>query len=165
MTRLASILPHSAEDLTVGSKMLALRQPERRAVTEIARVAKPMSGLSMVLLGGDEVVHSTVTSSQADDLYDLLSDVSTQVERMKPMVGVLDGMRFSRQMFFLQLESGPDRQGLIDEDLIETAKSLLDQRVVATLERIVEVRADGKRGRASYRLVDVRAAQTEGTIF
>lgn len=162
MARLASILPDSANDSLISSRLLALRQPERRAVSEVAIAAGHAAGLSFLLLGQDEVVRSTVTSTQAGDIEDLLKDSQTVVTRMPPVYGRLDGMRFSRQMFFLQLEGGQDRQGLVDVDLLPTAKELLDQRVKATLERVVEKRGDGSTGRATFRLVEVEAAPGQG---
>lgn len=162
MTRLASILPSGPEDLALGTRLLALRQPERRAVSEIAKAARPTAGLSMVLLGQDDVVSSTVTPNQADNIDDLLDDIETHVEPMPPVIGRLDGMRFSRQMFFLQPESGPDRQGVIDEDLLPTAKELLDRRVVAHLERVTVRKRSGTKGRSTYRLVNVELAEDDG---
>lgn len=162
MTRLANILPGSADDHEVGQRLIALRQPERRAVSEVARAAGQTAGLTFLLLGQDEVVHSTVTSSQADDIVDLLKDSETVTTRMRPVVGRLDGMRFSRQTFFLQLENGPDRQGLVDVHLIPKVKGLLDQRVRATLERLVVRRGDGTTGRATYRMIEIEAAPENG---
>jgi len=165
MARLANILPGSPDDLGVSERLIALRQPERRAVSEVARAAGETAGLSFLLLGQDEVVHSTVTSTQADDIEDLLKDAQTETTRMPPVFGRLDGMRFSRQTVFLQLEHGPDRQGLVDVDLIAKVKGLLDQRVQATLERVVVRRGDGSTGRASYRIVEVEAAAPEVGLF
>lgn len=162
MARLARILPANASDESAADRLLSLRQPERRAVIEVAKAARPLSGLSLLLLGQEETVQSTVTSSQADDIRDLLRDEETVVTPMRPVFGRLDGMRFSRQMYFLQIEGGPDRQGVIDIDLVRKAKQLLDQRVEATLERVVTKRADGSSGRPAYRLVGVRAAPEAG---
>lgn len=161
MTRLANILPGGPDDQQVGQRLIALRQPERRAVSEVAKAASHAAGLSFLLLAHDDVVQSTVTSTQAEDIEDLLKDSHTLTTRMPPVVGRLDGMRFSRQTFFLQLEGGPDRQGLVDIDLIPKVKGLLDQRVKATLERVVVRRGDGSTGRATYRLVEVEPAPTD----
>lgn len=158
MSRLVEILPASPDDVSVSDRLLSLRQPERRAVTEVASIAKPLSGLSLLLLAHEKVVHSTVTSTQAEDIDDLLQDSETKVQPMRPVIGRLDGMRFSRQMFFLQIENGPERQGLIDIDLVPRAKELLDQRVKATLERVVRRYANGHTSRSTYRLVDVEPA-------
>lgn len=162
MARLANILPGSADDAEVGQRLLALRQPERRAVSTVARAAGHTAGLSFLLLGQDEVVHSTITSTQAEDIEDILKDSQTITTKMRPVVGRLDGMRFSRQTFFLQLENGPDRQGLVDVDLIPKVKGLLDQRVRATLERVAVRRGDGSTGRATFRLIEVDAAPADG---
>lgn len=162
MTRLANMLPGSSDDREVGQRLLAMRQPERRAVSEVARAAGETAGLSFLLLGQDEVVHSIVTSTQANDIEDLLKDSETVTTKMRPAIGRLDGMRFSRQTFFLQLEDGTDRQGLVDVDLIPKVKGLLDQRVRATLERVVVRRGDGSSGRATYRLIDVEPAPDSG---
>lgn len=165
MTRLTSILPAGPDDAAVSGRLLSLRQPERKAVTEVARVARPMAGLALTLLGQEDVVRSTVTSTQAEDIQDLLRDSDTVATPMRPVLGRLDGMRFSRQMFFLQIEGGRDRQGLIDADLVPKAKSLLDQRVLATLERVVTRYANGRTGRPTYRLVDVEAAPDARGLF
>ncbi|GAA0944568.1 hypothetical protein GCM10009554_38830 [Kribbella koreensis] len=162
MARLANILPGSPDDSGASERLLALRQPERRAVSEVADAARPLAGLSLLLLSQDEVVHSTVTSAQAENINDLLHDADTVVTRMSPIYGRLDGMRFSRQTFFLQLEDGPDRQGLVDVDLIPRAKELLDQRVKATLERVVTRRGNGSASRPTYRLVEVEPAPSPG---
>jgi|GEM_PF-5256953 len=165
MSRLARILPADPADLSAADRLLGLRQPERRAVGAMAEAARSVSGVSLLLLGADDVVRSTVTSSQADDIRDLLGDSETRSEVLPPVVGRLDGMRFSRQMFFLQIEGGRDRQGIIDVDLVPKAKALLDQRVRATLERVVTLRADGGKGRPAYRLIDVEAAGPEPGLF
>lgn len=158
MTRLANILPGTPDDREVSQRLIALRQPERRAVSEVARAAQQIAGLSFLLLGREEIVRSTLTSVQAKNIDDLLMDSVTETTRMPPVFGRLDGMRFSRQAFFLQLENGQDRQGLVDVDLIPKVKGLLDRRVQATLERLVARRGDGSSGRPTYRLIEVDAA-------
>lgn len=164
MERLAEILPANPDDRDVEARVLSLRQPERRAVNSVATVARRLSGLSMLLMTNEDVVRSTVTDQQAEELTTLLRERRTETVTMKPVLGRLDGMRFSRQMFFLQTESGVERQGTVDSDLLPKAKQLLDRQVRATLQKVQTVRADGRRGRAAYRLVGIEPASGSDTL-
>lgn len=156
MQRLAEILPHRGEDSSSAMlALLALRQPEARALGEVAAVASSMLGLSVLLRGSDEPIEAAMPKQLAEELTDSLSDMSEDVLTLPPVKGRLDGMRFRRQMFYLVLANDNERQGVVDAALLGKARELLDKPVIATLQRVTKIKADGTRMRASFRLVDV----------
>ena len=158
MARLANVLPASSDDATLSARVLGLRSPEIRAIKEVAGAVRPLSGVDVELRGADEAVHATMTVDQARDLDDFLADL---VEIARPMPGLhaqLDGVRFSRQMIFLNLDNGRELEALVDASLIDRVRALLDQHVVATVEEVRQRRPDGSLTHATYRLTEVDAA-------
>lgn len=158
LERLVSLMPESADDTTIAARVLSLRPTSARAVSEVAAVAKSTSGLSMRLLGAREPLASVVTTDQAEDITDLLRD-SSEESHTFTMKGRLDGMRFKRRMFYLEVGEDREYSGTVDERLMENVQHLLDHEVFATMEKVTRTSHDGRVSRPTYRLVGV-AEQT-----
>lgn len=154
LTRLANLLPASGHDPTLASRVLSSRPPTARAMNEIALVAKKLDGIVVSLRGTNEDTTATVATEQATAITELLADVREDVTTQH-LTGQLDGMRFRRREFFLTVGER-DISGSVDEFLVPTVRALLDQQVVATLERVVRRSSAGSAQRPAYRLVDVR---------
>ncbi|KSW28568.1 hypothetical protein [Cellulomonas sp. B6] len=123
-------------------------------MNEIALVAKKLEGIVVSLRGTNEDTTATVATEQAAAITELLADVREDVTTQH-LTGQLDGMRFRRREFFLTVGER-DISGSVDEFLVPTVRALLDQQVVATLERVVRRSSAGSAQRPAYRLVDVR---------
>lgn len=158
MTRLANLLPESADDSEVAHRVLSLREPSARAVREVALAAKSVHGLTLHLRGSAEPVDSVVTADQAANIDDLLSDMSEVTEPIT-LDGFLDGVRFSRRLFYLVREHEPEVPFTVDEEQLETTQALLGNAVVARLSRITRKRRDGSAQRPTYRLISISPAQ------
>lgn len=157
LTRLAELLPESAEDPSLQARLDPLRTPSLRAVHEVAEAAKSMHGLTATLVkDGSRSVESVVTNDQADWIANLLDDERTTVSRIS-VRGRLDGLRFKRRMFYLEPDKGRDVIGTVDEQWVDPVKSLLNQPVDAILEKVTRVNRAGIQQQPAYRLVGVAA--------
>lgn len=158
LERLVSLMPESADDQHIAERVQSLRPTSARAVSEVAAVAKANAGLTLELRGGRDPISSVVTPDQADNIADLLSDSTEQVVTI-PVKGRLDGMRFKRRMFYLQVNDELEFSGSVDEALMARVKHLLDHEVMATLEKVTRTSLAGRTSRSTYRLVGVSEQQ------
>lgn len=157
LVRLANLLPASEQDPRISQRVLSARVPAARAMQEVAVAARRVGGLTTALRGSSEDVESVVDPEQARMIEDLLKDTQERVTTQH-VIGRLDGMRFSRREFFLDLGSGHDLSGLVDESQVAQVRALLDRQVAATVERVVRVTASGRHQRPAFRLVALASA-------
>ena len=153
MIRLAQLLPSGPQDPEVANRVLSLRDRSARAVSEVAVAAKRARGLTIDLVGAEEV-HSVVTSDQAQNIEDLLSDTTEDVVR-QTYKGHLDGARVSRRLFYLVYGDDEELSGSIDEEMVPQVKRLLDQDVTVEVDKVTRRSLSGRISRPSYRLVSV----------
>jgi hypothetical protein len=121
-------------------------------------MAKCMSGLTMSLTGAGQQVDAVIDTEQADLIRDLLKDTREELTP-QTLVGRLDGMRCKRTEFFLELSEHSDVSGTIDELLVPAVERLLDQHVVAQVERMVRRDAAGRQHGAVFPLVGLALAE------
>ncbi|WP_425954679.1 hypothetical protein [Xylanimonas sp. McL0601] len=158
---LFEILPESTDDDRALDAVLARHVTERAAISDLVSAVKETdTGLGMKFSAGDRVIAvSTLSHDQADVLETALSE--SNVDRKGEIVeGVLDGMRTSRRLFYLETENGPDISGALDEDKLAEVRDYIGERVVATLERTQVLHKSGKIGRRSYRLLDLQGVDS-----
>ncbi|QDE35569.1 hypothetical protein FIV50_12700 [Microbacterium foliorum] len=154
---LIEILPETASDERTLQSLPSRRPQYRSAVKKLAEAldgAASMS-LSMQPTGGIAPETSVLTSEQALEVPALLS--GTQDKRdMLTVYGILDGMRTRRRLFYIE-ERGTTQEfsGAIDEDQMDTVMNLVGQQVVARIERLVLLRADGSKSHPSYALKSI----------
>ena len=158
LARLASLLPEAPNDSGFANRVLAARMPTARAVNEVALAAQRTGGLHVMLDGGDEVLSSAVDIDQATMITELLRDSTERVDR-QDVRGRLDGVRFRRREFYLDVDDR-DIHGIVDESLVDKVRALLDRDVDAIVERVVRVTAAGTRQQPVYRLVDLAPVNT-----
>lgn len=159
LVRLVNLLPESTQDDNLAIRVLASRVPTARAIDQVAQVARRLDGIAVHLTGGRSDAHAVLDDEQARMVTELLKDTTTQVQRQR-VSGRLDGMRFKRREFFLEVGDDHDIVGTVDEDLVARIPPLLDQRVIATLEQVVRTTAAGVRRRPAYRLIDIQPEAT-----
>lgn len=159
LDRLANVLPEAADDYTVSERVSGLEPRTARAVLEVADAAKRVAGLSMSYRSDKnaEPVDAVMTTAQARDIEDLLSDSR---EEVKPahFTGTLDGLRMKRRMFYLELDSGASVSGVIDEDAVEDVKKLIDQRVAVVTQKVTRTTRGQRTLKPTYRLLSVAPA-------
>jgi len=165
LDRLANVLPEAADDSAMGERLNGLEPRTARAVLEVAEAAKRVQGLSMSYRSDKtaEPVDAVMTTAQARDIEDLLSDSSEQVEPAA-FTGTLDGMRMKRRAFYLELDNGTSVSGVIDEDAIEDAKQLIDQRVHAVMQKVTRTTRGQRTLKPTYRLLSVQLAPDAATL-
>lgn len=153
LSRLANVLPENGRDNAFPARLLASRLPTARAILEVARAAKRTHGLQLQLDGTPEGVVSAIDVEQANLISDLLKDTREQSKTLR-LPGRLDGVRFKRREFYLEVKDR-DIHGVVDETLVPMVRELLDQPVVATVERVSRITNAGVRRQTFYRLVDL----------
>ncbi|MEE3126369.1 MAG: hypothetical protein VX494_04085 [Actinomycetota bacterium] len=158
MARLTELLPSSDYDTTMTRKLNGLRGSEIRAVREIAQIVQPLAAINVELRGRGDDLGAVLTVNQADELKTYLDVTSEQVRRLPPLEGVLDGVRFSRGLVFVNGHGGKDYEAVVDSRRIQDVERLLGHRVVASLEEVRKVRADGRLSSPAYRLTGVERA-------
>jgi hypothetical protein len=155
LARLANLLPERPDDSNFASRLLAARTPSARAVHEVALAAKRVRGLTVMLDGTGEPTASTVDVDQAQMISELLQD-SREETTTQVLTGRLDGVRFRRREFYLDV-TGHDVHGVVDEPLVPVVRQLLNETVVATVERVTRITAAGAHQQPLYRLISLAA--------
>ncbi|WP_061016350.1 hypothetical protein [Microbacterium sp. CCH5-D1] len=154
---LIEILPETADDERTLQSLPSRRPQYRSAVKKLAESlgdAASMS-LSMQPTGGTTPETSVLTVEQAREVPALLA--GTQDKRdMLTVFGILDGMRTRRRLFYIE-ERGTTQEfsGAIDEEQMDTVMGLVGQQVVARIERLILLRADGSKSHPSYALKSI----------
>ncbi len=96
-----------------------------------------------------------LTVEQAREVPELLSDAQDKKDTLT-VYGIMDGMRTRRRLFYIEeRDSGHEFYGAIDESQLSTVMDLVGQPVVARIERLVTLRADGSKSHPSYSLISV----------
>lgn len=155
-------LPESPDDVGAVDAIAAGSPVLRRAVADlvVGRRGELLDVTFDLRRVSGETITSRLTPAQTIALRRTLS--APTVERVvETRVGVLDGMRTRRRLFYFRIESEPEIHGLIDEDLLQTVRDNLDRRVEATLEVVSVQSRAGRRTARSYRLLDVRPAEEQ----
>ncbi len=156
---LRALPEHETDDgavdaITAGPPVL------RRAVADLV-LARGMEALDIGFRlqrpSGDEIV-SRLAPEHVRTLRRSLS-VPTVERSVETRVGVLDGVRTRRRLFYFQPQGEVEIHGLVDEELLPAVRDNLDRRVVAVLEVVTTRSRAGQRGQRSYRLLQVQAAQ------
>ncbi|MGZ0095371.1 hypothetical protein ACW5QP_10825 [Microbacterium arborescens] len=151
---LIEILPETADDQRTLQSLPSRRPQYRSAVKKLAAALDGVASvaLSMQPTGSTAPETSVLTAEQALEVPELLS--GTQDKRdMLTVYGILDGMRTRRRLFYIEArEKTQEFSGAIDEDQMDTVMALVGQQVVARIERLVLLRADGSKSHPSYAL-------------
>lgn len=155
---LVELLPEDAGHDRALETILAERPAVRRAVHSLAEAATVASGLGLRLSANDvETQRSVLTANQARVLEDSLG-VVTETTTRESHTGRLDGIRTKRRIFYLELKSGSEIYGAIDQDQLEAVRRNIDKDVTVTLAVSQSATAAGRKGRRHYRLIDLRPA-------
>lgn len=151
---LLEILPSSPTDDLSLDAVLGQRVTLRSAVHHLVEaVQSNESGLDLVLSSSGTSIHSSMlTSAQADVLSDSLMETHEDI-RIIEQDGVLDGMRSSRRVFYLQPDSGVDIHGAVDSSLLPDVQQYLGQRIHARLEASTIHKRSGRKSATTYRLL------------
>lgn len=159
---LLGILPENAND-DEALRALPLRRPQyRSAVKSLAAAlgAEASISLSMTPTGSSKPEQSVLTAEQAREIPDLLS--ATQDKRDSLTVyGIMDGLRTRRRLFYIEeRDTGHEFYGAIEDDAqLASVMDFVGQPVVARIERLVTLRADGTKSHPSYSLISVAPDQ------
>lgn len=154
---LIEILPESSDDQRT-LRALPLRRPQYRSAVKSLAVAlggTSSMSLSMTPTGESKQQHSVLTVEQAREIPELLSDAQDKRDALT-VYGIMDGMRTRRRLFYIEeRDSSHEFYGAIDESQLSTVMDLVGQPVVARIERLVTLRADGSKSHPSYSLISV----------
>lgn len=160
---LISILPRGASDDVSLDALVARRPTERSAVSDLVdAISTVANGITLNLSAGDDVVEentSTLTLDQAAVLKDSFAEVDTTKE-IRKVPGVIDGMRSSRRVFYLDTDDGRTINGAIGTDMIDDVKDAIGRHVTATVEASTIRNKAGRRGRTVYQLISLDVDQT-----
>jgi hypothetical protein len=146
----------SVEAILAGSPIL------RRAVADlvVGRRGELLDVSFDLRRASGETITSRLTPNHTIALRRTLS-APTEERFVERRVGVLDGVRTRRRLFYFRVENEPEIHGLIQEELVDAVKANLDRRVEVTLEVVTTRSKGGKRGARSYLLLDIQPAQTD----
>ncbi|WLQ05056.1 hypothetical protein [Arthrobacter oryzae] len=158
---LLEILPSTSDDDRSLDAVLGQRMTLRSAISHLVEaVQSNESGLGLTFTAaGSRSYSSVLTSEQADVLSDALM-ASHEDIRIIEQEGVLDGMRSSRRVFYLQPDSGVDIYGAVDASLLPQVQQHLGQRIHARLEASTIQQRSGKKSTTTYRLLALTPVQT-----
>ncbi len=133
----------------------------RSAVNHLVEaVQSNESGLRLSFSVAENRTYSSVlTSEQADVLSEALM-ASHEDVRIIEQEGVLDGMRSSRRVFYLQPDSGVDIYGAVDASLLPLLQRHLGQRIHARLEASTIQQRSGKKSTTTFRLLALSPVQS-----
>ncbi|WP_447653369.1 hypothetical protein [Microbacterium sufflavum] len=159
---LIEILPETAGDDRTLQSLPSRRPQYRSAVKKLAEALNGTSSMSLSMqpTGDTAAERSVLTAEQALEVPALLS--GTQDKRdMLTVYGILDGMRTRRRLFYIE-ERGTTQEfsGAIDEDQMDIVMSLVGRQVVARIERLILLRADGSKSHPSYALKSIAADES-----
>lgn len=153
---LLQLLPQNGDDDISLDAVLTQRTGYRSAVSDIVKaVQRASSGLDLKLVTPHQQPSTSVlTSDQADVLRENL-DASALDKRVIQLAGLLDGMRTSRRVFYLEPTSGPDIYGSVSDDLLPEVRAAIGKRVIVTVEASVVQLRSGQRSKTAYRLESI----------
>jgi hypothetical protein len=154
---LIEILPENSEDVATLRALPQRRPQYRSAVKSLAAALGADSSitLSMTPTGSTAPEQSVLTSEQAQGVPELLSGAQDKRDILT-VFGIMDGMRTRRRLFYLEeSDSGHEYFGALDESQLSIVMDLVGQPVVARIERLVTLRADGSKSHPSYSLLSV----------
>lgn len=159
---LISILPRGVDDDASLDALIARRLTERSAVSDLVdAISKVSNGITLNLEASDaraEPNSSKLTLDQAAVLKDSLAEASAMKEILE-VPGIIDGMRTSRRVFYLDTDEGRTINGAISAEMIEDVKNAIGRHVVATVEASTIRNRAGRRGRTVYQLIALNVEQ------
>lgn len=160
MTDLLGALPETAEDSDVVDALGAGEPVLRRAVADLVQGSRS-TNLHMdfnLHRPGRESLTSRLSAEQIWILRRTLN-VPTEDRSTQRRKGRLDGVRTRRRIFYLELPSGGEIHGLIDEELLPEVRKRLENVIDVTLEVVTYRTRSGRAGQARYRLIGIDAEQ------
>lgn len=162
LTDLLSALPEDDADSGALDGIAAASPVLRRAVADLVLGRKGELldvSFDFQRVRGERIT-SRLTPNQSIALRRTLSAPTTE-RFLETRVGVLDGMRTRRRLFYFGNEDEPEIHGLIDEELLPAVRENLDRRVEVVLEVVSTRSKAGQRSQRSYRLIAVQPAEAE----
>ncbi|MEV0538234.1 hypothetical protein [Nocardia salmonicida] len=161
---MCQVLPEGPEDDLALDAVLSLPITQRVAIQQLVKaVAKTQRSLGISIVddtyGADaSEMHSVLLRDQAEVLQANLLESIRKTVRIPPMVGILDGMRTHRRIFFLERDGEPDLFGSVAEEILSQLPSLIGKLVSVDLEKSVMVQRSGRSHRPTFRLLGIREA-------
>lgn len=155
---LIEYLPADPEDDRALDAVLSQRATIRSAIQDIVEVVHNSSvGMTMRLsTPGNLDAVSILTSAQARILNENLRETSTERTTLTA-TGILDGMRTSRRVFYLETDTGRDIHGAVDTDQLSAMRDLIGLRVTMKLEASTIYAKSGRKSQTTYRMIGVGA--------
>lgn len=150
-------LPEHADDDQSLDSLLDASPVVRRAVADlITKRSNVEIDLSFTLArqSGEEVVGAILTSRQSRLLAERLNVVREEREVIR-LVGLLDGVRTRRQIFYFEPRGSSEIHGFVDESLVGEVKRHLGLQVELALETFILRSPSGRRSQRRYRLIEV----------
>lgn len=163
---LTRVLPEDDNDDSSLDAAGGLLVPQRIGLHKLAEELESLNrkiGLSLQVRTGERLV-GQLSATQAKVLSSSLSETRNESEHIE-IYGVLDGMRTRRQLFFLDTQSGHSIYGTVDDELLPHLRQFIGRPVSAKLTVYQPVRADGRRGRKSYRLTSIKPAPEQTDLL
>lgn len=131
----------------------------RRALHDISKAAADLpDGLAMRLVPeAGQPTDAELSHARAADLkYDL--DDKSNVIGNESHIGLLDGLRGTRRVFYLIKDDDVEIAGAVDADLLPRVEQFEHQRVQIQVETTQWLKKNGRLGRKAYRLLDIGEA-------
>jgi hypothetical protein len=166
LRELMNVLPENSQD--VGSFVRRIdRAPklERQAIhTMMALTLNSPNGLGFNLQSPETTFQAVVNREGAQEIDTYLLDRSVVTIR-ETVIGLLDGFRGTRRVFYLIREDGREIAGSVDDRLLPTVQQLAGRRVRAELVATRWTSRSGKLGPKHYDLVKLEPDLDVGTLF
>jgi hypothetical protein len=164
LRELIETLPQTEEDDAAVDGILGSPQLIRLAVQDISRAAKlSPAGITMDLQTAAEEIRSVLTHDRAQRLDEFLANKDIR-EATDKITGRLDGLRYSRRVFFLVADDGKEISGSVDPELLSRVRELATSRVIAHLATTQWKTNSGRYGPKHYRLLRLELPAHQSTI-
>lgn len=147
---LVELLPITGSDDAALDSVLSLPVTQRVGIGYLVKAVRDTSlGVQLDMASA----HGELSTAQAVVLSDALTEQRTAT-RTVTTLGVLDGLRTRRRIFYLD---GSDRsyQGSVDESVLQELPRYMGKPVEVTMEETVVQLANGRSGRPTYRLKSI----------
>lgn len=159
---LIEVLPQDPQDRSTLDALPARRLGVRAAVSGLAAAVQLTGPVTMSLHSTDGEERSTLTIEQAGRVPELLDKVKAERSEV-PVDGILDGMRTRRLLFYINEDledGGREFEGSVAPDQLPALQEAMGQRIHARLRKVVFVKANGQRSRATYSLISIQLNPT-----
>ncbi|MCX8559825.1 hypothetical protein OS122_02785 [Mycolicibacterium mucogenicum] len=159
LRELIETLPQADNDSWSPAGILGSPLMIRRALHDISRAAADLpDGLAMRLVPeSGPPTDAELSHARAADLKHELDDRSNVIGTENP-IGLLDGLRGTRRVFYLIKDDGAEIAGAVDAELLQRVEQFEHQRVQIHVETTQWVKKNGRLGRKAYRLLDIGEA-------